>query len=392
MKIALVVERFALQGGGAEKSSQQIARELIRRGHAVTMLAGRAYASEIAASDIPVRAFGKRRLGIAALLGGFSRWVGEQLDQGGFDTSISMTLMAPAAVVQPRSGVFREAAERSIARRRTDSTRALKRAMLAINPRHLALLSSEKRTIHNPRVQRFVAISHYMARQLREHYHVSPERIDVIPNAAVMPVLDATTRQAQRQRIRASLQLRDGQAAFLFPAMDPWRKGFEPLLLAMQKAANPDASRSGPVLLLVGQFGYAEFERVFRMGLRPSVRIIGLTRDMIGPYIAADVTVLPTFYDPASKVLVESMMMGTPVIGTAYDGSSDLVLPAEQPARGRVIADPWDVEALAKAITSLSNPTELTRCQQAIQGLAEQLSMRTHVDRLEAVLARTATK
>ncbi len=68
---------------------------------------------------------------------------------------------------------------------------------------------------------------------------------------------------------------------------------------------------------------------------------------------------MPTFYDPSSKVVIESLMMGTPAISTAYNGASDFIAPADGSARGRVIADPSDHRALAQAMIELWDPAEL---------------------------------
>ena len=44
MRLALVIEKYDPQGGGAERSTRQIAMELVSRGHDVTVIsrAGRA--------------------------------------------------------------------------------------------------------------------------------------------------------------------------------------------------------------------------------------------------------------------------------------------------------------------------------------------------------------
>jgi len=96
--------------------------------------------------------------------------------------------------------------------------------------------------------------------------------------------------------------------------------------------------------------------------------------------------VLPSYYDPSSKVVIESLMVGTPAISTSYNGASDFILPGAGVVRGRVVAEPADVEGLTAAMLELADPAELARCRAAMGGLHEELSMRRHVERLEAIL------
>jgi glycosyltransferase involved in cell wall biosynthesis len=108
-------------------------------------------------------------------------------------------------------------------------------------------------------------------------------------------------------------------------------------------------------------------------------------------YAAADVTVLPTFYDPSSKVVIESLMLGIPAITTRYNGAAAFVLPEDGPPRGRVIEDPADDAALAAAMIELRDPAVHAACVAATAGLDQALSMKRHVDQLEQVLQRVVS-
>ena len=84
------------------------------------------------------------------------------------------------------------------------------------------------------------------------------------------------------------------------------------------------------------------------------------------------------------------LMMGTPAVTSAFNGSRDLVDGAGHAPRGRVIADPNDVDALARAMSDLIEPTELASCRAASRGLKRELSMQRHAERLEVVLGEVA--
>jgi len=102
------------------------------------------------------------------------------------------------------------------------------------------------------------------------------------------------------------------------------------------------------------------------------------------------VTVLPSWYDPSSKVILESLMMGTPAISTVFNGASDHLDPPGGPQRGCVIDDPGDAVQLGDAMTKLADADFQRRCAVSCAGMADQLSMRRHVDALEKVLLETA--
>ena len=380
VNIALVIERFNPQGGGAERSAAQIAGGLATRGHRVTVLCGVGSATNSDCGGVTVvPCFHGSRFDAIRLLR-FVPWVREKLKQEKFDVSLSFTTAVPAMVVEPRSGIVREDHLRNVARRDTAAARRLKQLALALSLKHRALLSLERKTLADPSVRRFVAISRYIARQLESHYAVAPERIVVIPNGAEVEPLDTAARDHARQVIRRNLNVPSDHPLFLFPANDPWRKGFVPLVRALRRMV--ESGRPG-VVLIAGATGYAMQELAARTGVRDRIRFIGPTQRPDFLYAAADVTVLPTFYDPASKVVLESLMLGTPVVTTAFNGASDAVISSDGVARGRIIDDPWDIAALADAMTAVSDPAENARCRAATAGLNDELSMRRHVDRLE---------
>lgn len=405
MHIALVIERFDPFAGGAERSTAQIAGELIRRGHRVTILTGRGTrrrpsqrppADQASAGDAhvppePAVVEAPCRVGTSLGLVLFSRWVRRQLAQGGYDVSMSVTMAAPASVLQPRGGTVRETLARNVAVRPTAAQRWLKQALIYLTPKYLVQLAMERRTLHDPMVRLMVPISGYVARQLQMHYGIDEAKMKLIPNAAETPRVDAAQRQAWRTAVRTSLAIPDDATVFLFAALNPSLKGFEPLLHALSLLGQRGVNA---VVLLAGGLWYQHQQRACELEVREQVRFVRQTRQIAALYAASDATVLPTFYDPCSKVVIESLMMGVPAISSGYNGASDFIAPTamDGPPRGYVVEDPWDVEGLADAMAAMADPEQRETFAAATVGLDEQLSMSRHVDRLEQVLraARTA--
>lgn len=386
LNVAVVVEQFDPHGGGAERSTAQIVDELLARRHRVTIITGACPRhAESSTPGLEIHPFTGRKPRGAWGWRRFSAWATQRIRQGRFDVSLSMTMMVPATVLQPRGGTVRETLQRNLATRASHPTRLVKRVTQALSPKQQMLLQLERRTLADPAVKRVIAVSRYVQDQLRRHYQFDPSRIELIPNAATMPSVSESQRHTWRDHIRRGFEIPPHSTAYLFAALNPRLKGLFPLLYATQRLVEQGLN---PVVLLVTRIRYAYQHLAATLGIREHVRFLGMTQHMAPLYAAADATVLPTFYDPCSKVVIESLMMGTPAISTAYNGASDCLREAAtgSPARGRVIADPGDVPALAQAMADLADPQQRRLCAQATAGLDQELSMTRHVDQLEQVL------
>lgn len=386
MKIAVLTPRFDFtSGGGAERSAFQVCQELAARGHEVQVITGWCPPGTIVTQMqvIPWRRHKKPRSGVDVIR--FSNWAVRQMAGSQYDTTLSFSTTVPAAVIQPRAGMLRENIDRTVALRRHSVARVFKRLNVLLSPRQQALLYLERRTIVHPMVKRFIAISRYVAEQFKQHYHVDPSRITLIRNGAMMPELSPSRRRALRERVRDQWNIPKDETVYLFAAFNPRLKGIEPLLHAARRIKQQGVPF---VLMLAGQFENAQRRLAVKFGLRDHLRQVGTTNEMASLYCAADVTVMPSYYDAASKVVIESLIMGVPAISSAYNGASDWLQADDGRRRGRLVREPNDVAALAMAMVELADPQERARCAEATMGIERELSMGRHVDELEQVLSQ----
>ena len=93
------------------------------------------------------------------------------------------------------------------------------------------------------------------------------------------------------------------------------------------------------------------------LGLGESVRFVGPQPQSVLPlyYAAADVTVLPSYYESFGMVALEAMACGSPVIASRVGG---LVTTVRDGVTGFLVPD-GDVEALAERIDTLAGDPEL---------------------------------
>jgi UDP-glucose:(heptosyl)LPS alpha-1,3-glucosyltransferase len=90
------------------------------------------------------------------------------------------------------------------------------------------------------------------------------------------------------------------------------------------------------------------------LGIAGRVRFAGHAKDPEAYYAAADVFVLPTFFDPFANATLEAMASGLPVITSRSNGASEILTPG---ADGLVVDDLREAAGLARAIGDLTDPT-----------------------------------
>ncbi|HVT79051.1 MAG TPA: glycosyltransferase family 4 protein [Phycisphaerae bacterium] len=392
MKIAIVIERYAPQSGGAERSTAEVAAELRSRGHDVTIFTGAVrpvstktheFSTQGRGSlSVAVCPFGSPK-GISRLIL-FRRWVRRKIRKG-YDASLSVTSSVPAQVVQPRAGLIPDLQNRSLAWRRSAAGRRLRQFVLAINFRQKLLRALEAWTFRAPEVKHIACISDMIRRHCAAHYPDVATKLVHIGNAVKPVRATAGECVVWRERIRAEWKCREDTTAFFLPSLDSRRKGLTPLLhaMALLRKEAPDL----PVMLAVcGQVHSTQARLIQTLNLGGCVQQIGFRKDLRPYYVASDVTVLPTYYDSFGRVVIEALMLGRPSITTAWAGAAELVQPlAGNERHGRVVDDPDDIPALARAMRDLCDPAERQRCVAGTERILETHTISRHVDALVAL-------
>ena len=388
MKIAVIIERFTPESGGAERSTSELVAEMQSRGHQITLLTGKGPRGPLPAGcAIRLCPLGQPK-GMFRLLY-FRHWVRSQLAAGEFDASLSVAGTIPAAAVEPRAGLIPDIQSRSLAWRKPGLSRLLKRVFLTLNLRQHLLRKLERKTFHDPTVRHIVCISRMIEGRCGELYPAAAAKRLHNPNA-VKPVSATAEEMAGfRQKIRREWNVADAQTVFLFPALDSRRKGLTPLLhaFALLRREHP---KVGAILVLAGRVHASQKPLIDQLGLTECVRNVGMIPDPRPLYAAADVTVVPTYYDTFARVSIESLLLGRPALTSAFDGAAELVAPMPDPSthRGRVIANPDDHAALAQAMFELCDPAERARCMTALgASVISEYTTARHVDRLLELLA-----
>ena len=104
---------------------------------------------------------------------------------------------------------------------------------------------------------------------------------------------------------------------------------------------------------------------------------LGSVDDIQNIMSVVDVAVLPTFYDPSSRFILEALAACKPVITTRFNGAADLFT---NKRHGIVIDSPENVTALTDAIDYFVNADNIRKASQAI--VEDNLKEKISIDRV----------
>jgi UDP-glucose:(heptosyl)LPS alpha-1,3-glucosyltransferase len=377
VKVALIIERTEAWRGGAETSTLEFSHRLAARGVEVHLVTS---SRTTAPPDLRIH-----HVPIGAALKPlrtrfFIHRATEVLKRERFDLSHAVAPMPQADLYQPRGGLIRETLSRNVATRRHGPGRAMKRLALALNIKQRSLLGLERR-ICRPDGPVIVAVSRYVAAQLSKHYGLSGPRVRVVFNGVHVEPVSAETRHAERKEIREQYGLRPETLVLLCVAHNFRLKGVEALIDALALATQKDqldvhaliVGRDNPVALIA---------RSQRMGLTNRLTFTGPTQRIRAFFHAADVCVHPTYYDPCSRVVLEALSRGLPVITTRFNGAAEVM---EDGVHGFVLDHPQQTERFAERLGRLRDPALRTTMGSSAAKLAPIVSMDRHVDEMLAV-------
>lgn len=202
-------------------------------------------------------------------------------------------------------------------------------------------------------VDRYIAVSHASARDLREKKKIPAEKIRVIHNGRDLS-LYATLDSALRNETRTELGLTTEQRAILVLGRLESQKGHIFLIEALAELV----PRWPGVIALFAGSGSLEGElraRVEALGLNRHVAFLGYRNDAPRLFAAADVVVLPSLHEGLPLVAIEALAASRPMVATAVDGTPEVIIDEQT----GLLVPPGDPGAIASAIERLLRSPDL---------------------------------
>ncbi|MHC4105903.1 MAG: glycosyltransferase family 4 protein [Planctomycetota bacterium] len=368
-KIAIIIERANTALGGAERSVFELTAALSGLGFEVHILAAK---GQTEAKNIHILCQEKpgRRTGFFTFDGALKK----HLSENDYRLIHSVLPFDFADIYQPRGGAYVESILRNAASYQNKLLESYKKLTAFTN----FLLRAERKLASESKGPVIAALSEYVAKQFKQHYRTNAQRIVVIHNG-VKTDKHINTNQTDRLRtqILAKLDLKeaDNPVLFLFAANNFRLKGLGVLIKAMAAAEGYDTERKS--YLIVAGKGYAHKYRQIARRLRIHKKIIflGQVRHIERALSVTDVAILPTFYDPSSRYILEALAAGNPVITTKFNGATDLFV---NNRHGKVIDEPEDISALTEAIVYFTDTKNIEKASRAISedNIEEEISIR----------------
>ena len=342
MKIALVRKDFSPKGGGGERYSVDLARALRDSGHEVHIFAHRYEPMKgisLHSVAVPLKPFGLQNWL-------FAKNVRRALSGNEFDIVNGISQIYPQDIYRLGDGIHKH----WLTVRRP---RLFSHLYDKVSPRHRLLLHLEKKIFSPGNYKRIIANSELCKQHAINYYKVPPQLVDVIFCGVDFAIFNSSVRNEGAQ-LRTSLGIGGEAIVVLFVGTNYERKGLDTLLQAMSRLRYKEKYR----LLVVGKGNIPLYQRVAqRLGLQEITIFCGFQEQMPPFYGAADIFVLPSYYDPFGNVCLEAMACGLPVITTRETGVSELMAHGKS---GFVMDHPGNISVLANWLEALEDP-ELRR-------------------------------
>lgn len=369
MRIAFMHRRLA--GGGTETDLRRMATGLAARGHELHVFCARRDAE---VPGVIVRRVPTVRAGRVARLLSFALAAPRAVARERFDVVVGFGRTPRQDVVRVGGGTHRT----YLARMEAAGLRGRARG-----PYHRAILWLERQQFAADGHRRVLAVSARVRDEIAADYAVAPDRIAVVYNGVDLLRFHPDARATVGMRERRALGVGEGVRVCAAVGTGFRRKGFD-LLLRLWREAPP----ADTVLVVVG-----DDERLARYRreaetprLAGRVVLTGPRADVEAVLAAADVLCLPSRQEAFGNVVLEACAAGVPVVTSRRAGAAELL---GGPLATLVVDDPEDLAALGAALGRAlgSDGPALGR---AARARAEEFPWKTHLDRVEALLAEVA--
>ncbi|MDZ7961405.1 MAG: glycosyltransferase family 4 protein [Aulosira sp. DedQUE10] len=381
MKICIVTHSLK-KGDGQGRVNYEVAKEAIRRGYELTLLASEVAPelqdnSQVNWVEIPVQRFPTEFIRNLVFAKKSADWLNKyraEFDLVKVNGAITMTSADVNAVHFVHSSWLRCLATSRFASTPVHISRTRRDAYGLYQWLYTALNAHwEKQAFQKAQV--VVAVSEKVAQEL-VNIGVPRSRIQVIVNG--VDLAEFTPGESNRQ----NWKLPENVPLALFAGdIRTTRKNLDTVLYALAKV--PDLH-----LAVVGNPEGSPFPQLAAsLGLSERVHFLGYRRDIAAIMRAVDLFVFPSRYEACTLVLLEALASGLPVITATATGGAELVTPE----CGMVLSNSDDIEALVAALSSLvSDRLLMQQMGKAARSIAEQHSWmtmaQTYVDLFEELI------
>jgi glycosyltransferase involved in cell wall biosynthesis len=368
-----IVTHTVKKGDGQGRVNYEVAKEIIRRGHHLTLLASEvapelAENSQVTWIEIPVKNFPTEFIRNFVFAKKSAAWLHKNrtnFDLVKVNGAITKASADVNAVHFVHSSWLRSPVH--ISRARRDAYGFYQWLYTTFNAHW------EKQAFQKAKV--VVAVSEKVAQELI-NIGVPRSQIQVIVNGVNLEEFTPGVGNRQTWNLPENVPL-----ALFAGDIRTTRKNLDTVLYALAKV--PDLH-----LAVVGNTEGSPFPQLAAsLGITERVHFLGYRRDIAAIMRVADLFVFPSRYEACTLVLLEALASGLPVITATATGGAELVTPE----CGVVLSNSDDIDALVAALLSLvREPLLMQQMGKAARSVAEQYSWntmaQTYVDLFEELI------
>jgi UDP-glucose:(heptosyl)LPS alpha-1,3-glucosyltransferase len=359
VKVALICRPLTFHGG-VETATAGLARELLRRGHAIEFLT--TGDGEAVPGTTARRLSVVRQPSVIRVLS-FALAARRITSRGSYD------------IVQSHERTLHQ----DLYRAGEGSHQAYLAAMgrrAGWNPHHRLVCALEQRMFQMRSARHVVAISRRGKEEIQALYGTAPERVSTIYNGVDLCRFHPDHRARFRSEARASLGVADEAWMVLFVGSGFERKGLGALLQALGQLRDSRAR-----LVVAGRGDVRAYRALAaKLGIRDRVTWTALRRDVERLYAAADVVALPALYEPFGNVHLEALASGVPVLSSAQAGGSEAIVSGQN---GWVVSAPTG-DSIREGLEALRDG-DVGRLAKAARESAEPFTYAAQADAFEAL-------
>jgi len=367
LRVILIRQKYHRKGG-AENNLAILAQGLAEKGHEVRVLC-RSY--EKGPGDEVIE-FGKitilpKPAFLRSML--FNRAVMLALKKEKYDIAHSFELLTSQDIYRTSGGCARSW------NRVLEQLRPGLAGKIGVYARVYRLLEQEreKKVLAGGGCGKIIAISSRVKQELVSSYGVPGEKVEIIYNGAELEKFNPSKKGAARKEYKIKYGLAEDDFLVLFSGSGFERKGLSTLIRAVGLLSKEKKLK----LLVAGHGKKARWLREAAKHCPGRVIFAGMVNEMEKAYAAADLFVLPSFYEPFGSSVLEALSAGLPVIVSRQCGASEII---EDGKNGLIVEDPGNPAELAGRIRLVFDGGLRNRLKIESRKLAETYSSRRYVE------------
>ncbi len=222
--------------------------------------------------------------------------------------------------------------------------------------RHRIVMNIEGRNLK--RCKRIIAMSELVKNEIIKWHGIGAEKIDVVYSGVDTKLFSPKNRRKYRKEIRERFGIGD-EPILLFVGSPFRRKGLNYLVESLFSV-----DHDYKLIILGKSFENDNIEKYMKQadsfGAARNIIYPGFSKEVHKYFLAADIFVFPTLYEPFGLVILEAMASGLAVITSSpsYCGAAELI---KHNHSGLLLQNPRNPEEIAQKINLLLEKPNLRR-------------------------------